>query len=69
MSVRPPLWNDRSWRKAVVRQAHNLKVIVSNLIPAFEPTSRRAECSATKLDFAAGGGERALQARFRVETP
>ena len=29
----------------------------------------RAECSATKLDFAAGDSERALQARFRVETP
>ena len=37
--------------------------------PRFEPTRARAECSATKLDFAAGDSERALQARFRVETP
>ena len=29
----------------------------------------RAEYCATKLDFAAGDSERALQERFRVETP
>ena len=38
-------------------------------LPRFEPTRARAECSATKLDFAAGDSERALQARFRVEIP
>jgi hypothetical protein len=38
-------------------------------LPRFEPTRARAECSATKLDVAAGDSERALQARVRVETP
>jgi hypothetical protein len=62
-----PFLIGRLWRKAVARQAHNLKVIGFKSYPRFEPRAR-AECSATKLDFAAGDSERALQARFRVET-
>jgi hypothetical protein len=54
----------------VGRQAHdNLKVTGSNPVRALNLPRARAECSATKLDFAAGGSERAVQARVRVETP
>ena len=36
-------------------------------VPTLNLPRARAKCSAIKLDFAAGGSGRALQARFRVE--
>jgi hypothetical protein len=57
------LWNGRSWRKAAVHKQ------AASHFPALNLPRARAECSATKLDFTAGDSERALQARFRVETP
>jgi hypothetical protein len=47
-----------SWRKAAVHTQ------AASRFPALNLPRARAECSATKLDFAAGDDERALQARF-----
>jgi hypothetical protein len=69
-SQRCVAWGMRraEWRKSPLR-THNLKIIGPNSIPALNLPRARAECSATKLDFAAGDSERALDAKFRVETP
>jgi hypothetical protein len=54
---------DCFWRKAAVHTQ------AASRFPALNLPRVRAECSATKLDFAAGDSERALQVRFRVKTP
>jgi hypothetical protein len=51
------------WRKAAVHTQ------AASRFPALNLPRARAECSATKLDSAAGNSELALQARFRVEIP